>query len=142
MDKIEFDHFKFDGMQYMKTPFPHCVIENFFKESIADKLFTSIESLKLENSNHQFVNKFDSKQFNKFAFSDIEKLPPQLKDAFLFLNSKKFVANIEKLTGISDIVYGKIHYQENGWKYIYSPKIWKTRQANKPFIVYEQKLEK
>lgn len=114
MDKNEFNHFQFDDIQYMRTPFPHCVIESFFEENVAELLLSNIESLKLKDSNHQFVNKFSSNEFNKFAFSDIEKLPPQLKDVFLFLNSKEFVANIEKLTGISDIIYGDCNLRGAG----------------------------
>ena len=66
MDKNEFYHNQFDDIQYMSSPFPHCVIENFLKESFANKLLSSIESLNIKDSNVKFIDKFNSNEFNKF----------------------------------------------------------------------------
>ena len=103
MDTIELDN-----INYLNKPFPHCVIDNFFHTSTADKLYENIISLNSEDANVKFTNKKGLNEYNKFAFSEIEKLPLSLKNTFMSLNSKEFIEKIEKLTGISDIVYGDL----------------------------------
>ena len=97
-----------NNINYLNNPFPHCVIDNFFTTDIANKLYENINSLKLEDANNKFTNEKDLKQYNKFAFSNIEKLPLSLKDVFVYLNSKEFIEKLEKLTGISDLIYGDL----------------------------------
>ena len=97
---------KLDNINYLKKPYPHCIIDNFFDKKTANKLHEGINSLKLEDANVKFIDKKSRYEYNKFAFSKIEKLPLPLKNIFIYLNSKEFIAEIEKLTGISDIVYG------------------------------------
>ena len=94
-----------NNINYLKNPYPHCVIDNFFDTDIANKLHENINSLKLKNANSKFTNKKHIHEYNKFAFSNINKLPSSLKDIFVYLNSKEFVAKLEKLTGISGLVY-------------------------------------
>lgn len=103
-----------DNINYSKDPFSHCVINNFFDTNIANKLHKNINSLKLKDANHKFTNNKDIKQYNKFAFSEIEKLPSLLKNTFIYLNSKDFVKKIEKLTGISNLIYGDIKLKGAG----------------------------
>lgn len=101
------------NVKYTNEPFAHCVIENFFDEKNADLLYDNILSLKLTNANDKFTRK-SPREYNKFAFSKINKLPLPLQDIFIYLNSKDFVAQIEKLTGISDIVYGDYNLRGAG----------------------------
>ena len=103
-----------NNINYLNTPFPHCVIDNFFATDIANKLHENINSLKLKDANTKFTNKKSSHEYNKFAFSGIEKLPLLLKNTFMYLNSKEFIAKIEKLTGISDLVYGDLKLRGAG----------------------------
>lgn len=110
MNIINLDNIPF----YLKKPFPHCVIEDFFVTDTANKLYENINSLKLKDANSKFTNKKSIYEYNKFAFSEIENLPLSLKDAFIHLNSKEFIEEIEKLTGISDIVYGDFKLQGAG----------------------------
>ena len=77
------------------------MIDNFFNTDIANKLYENINSLKLEDANSKFTNKKSLYEYNKFAFSNIEKFPLSLKDVFVYLNSKEFIEKLEKLTGIS-----------------------------------------
>ena len=107
--------------KYLKYPFPHCVIDNFFDANTAEQLHEDIISLRLNNANSKFTDKYSSREYNKFAFSNIEQLPPLLQQTFIYLNSKEFIKQIENLTGISDIVYGDynlrgagIHMIKNG----------------------------
>ena len=82
------------------------MIDNFFDTNIANKLHENINSLNLEDATSKFTNKKDLHQYNKFGFSEVEKLPLLLKNTFIYLNSKEFIEKIEKCTGISDLVYG------------------------------------
>mgnify|MGYP000885780490 FL=1 len=95
-----------NNINYLNNPFPHCVIDNFFNIDIANKLYENINSLNLENATSKFTNKKSLYEYNKFAFSNIENLPLSLKDVFVYLNSKEFIEKLEKLTGISGLIYG------------------------------------
>ena len=94
---------KLNNINYLNNPYPHCVIDNFFDTDIANKLHEIINSLKLKDVNSK---NYKLNQYNKFAFREIEKLPSFLKNTFVYLNSKWFITKLEKLTGISDLVYG------------------------------------
>jgi Rps23 Pro-64 3,4-dihydroxylase Tpa1-like proline 4-hydroxylase len=103
-----------NNINYLNNPFPHCVIDNFFDTDIANKLYENINSLKLEDANSKFTNKKSLYEYNKFAFSNIEKLPLSLKDVFVYLNSKEFIKKLEKLTGISGLIYGDLKLRGAG----------------------------
>lgn len=92
--------------RYLSEPYPHCVIDNFFNEYTANKLHDELTALSIENATHKFTDKNSPFEYNKFAFSNIDEFRPSLKEAFVYLNSKEFIAQIEKLTGITGIVYG------------------------------------
>ena len=77
--------------KYLKYPFPHCVIDNFFDANTAEQLHEDIISLRLNNANSKFTDKYSSREYNKFAFSNIEQLPPLLQQTFIYLNSKEFM---------------------------------------------------
>ncbi len=103
-----------NNINYLNNPFPHCVIDNFFDTDIANKLYENINSLKLEDANSKFTNKKSGREYNKFAFSNIEKLPLSLKDVFVYLNSFEFIEKLEKITGISGLIYGDLKLQGAG----------------------------
>lgn len=103
-----------NNINYLNNPFPHCVIDNFFNTDIANKLYENINSLKLEDANSKFTNKKSLYEYNKFAFSNIEKLPLSLKDVFVHLNSKEFIEKLEKITGISGLIYGDLKLRGAG----------------------------
>tara|TARA_Y100000389_G_C17357648_1_gene461976 strand:+ start:325 stop:1044 length:720 start_codon:yes stop_codon:yes gene_type:complete len=96
----------FDNANYLRNPFPHCVVDNFFDIDIANKLHENISSLKLKDADSKFTNKQSLYECNKFAFSKINNFPLALKYIFIYLNSKEFITKLEKLTKISDIVCG------------------------------------
>jgi Rps23 Pro-64 3,4-dihydroxylase Tpa1-like proline 4-hydroxylase len=103
-----------NDINYLDVPFPHCVIDNFFDTYVANKLHENIKSLKLEDANFKFTNKKSLYEYNKFAFSNIEKLPLKLKEVFVYLNSKEFIEKVEKLTGISGLIYGDVELRGAG----------------------------
>lgn len=94
-----------DDINYLNNPYPHCIIDNFFDAKTADVLHENILSLNLDNADTKFVQK-SKHEYNKYTFNKIENQPVQLRDVFMYLNSKEFISQIEKLTGISHIVHG------------------------------------
>ena len=119
MDKIDENNISWlvsnkNYPKYEDIPFPHCVIDDFLVTETADKLYEDIKSLKLEDANSKYVNKGSPYEYNKFAFSEINKLPLALKNTFIYLNSKDFISQIEKITGINDIVYGDVNLKGAG----------------------------
>lgn len=103
-----------NNINYVNNPYPHCVIDNFFDKKTANKLHENINSLKLKDANYKFTNKKSRYQYNKFAFSKIENLPLSLKNVFVYLNSKEFIEKLEKLTGISGLIYGDLKLRGAG----------------------------
>lgn len=89
-------------------PFPHSVIDNLFDIETANILHENINSLNLRDADCKFINKNSPYEYNKFAFTKIENLPLSLNNVFIYLNSKEFITKIEKLTGISDLIYGDL----------------------------------
>ena len=102
-----------DNIDYLDEPFPHCVVDNFLDSTIADELYDNIKSLKLKNANSSFTQK-GRFEYNKFGFSEIGSFSSPLKDVFVYLASKEFVEKIEKLTGISGLVYGDVNLRGAG----------------------------
>lgn len=98
-----------NDVNYLNNPFPHCVIDNFLDTDHANKLHEELNSLNLENADVKFKNINNLHEYNKFAFNKIEKLPLTLRNTFIYLNSKEFIAKIEKLTGIPDLIYGDVN---------------------------------
>ncbi|VVU95071.1 hypothetical protein CPAV1605_796 [seawater metagenome] len=62
MNKIELNN-----INYLKIPFPHCVIDDFFDTNIANELYKNINSLKLKDANLAFTNKKRIYEYNKFV---------------------------------------------------------------------------
>lgn len=103
-----------NNINYVNNPYPHCVIDNFFDKKTANKLHENINSLKLKDANCKFTDKKSRYEYNKFAFSQIENLPLSLKNVFVYLNSKEFIEKLEKLTGISGLIYGDLKLRGAG----------------------------
>ena len=86
-----------------ENPFPHIVIDNFFKNEILNKIVNDINLLKLKNATHKFTNKNCIYEYNKFTF-DLSKCSNLLKDVFKELDSKEFLNILSKLTSIDNII--------------------------------------
>lgn len=93
------------NIQYEKEPFEHCVIENFITPTLADKAYENILNLDPDKANSKFINKSSKHEYNKFGFSNINKLPVYLQFIFRELTSKDFIQSLEDLTGIKDLIY-------------------------------------
>jgi hypothetical protein len=87
------------------NPFPHIVIDNFFKTEFIDNIVKSVNDLKLRKATHKFLGK-SLYEFNKITW-DISKCDALLKDVFNELDSKIFIKILEDMTNVNNIVYTK-----------------------------------
>ena len=86
-----------------EQPFPHIVIDNFFKKDYLDQILRDVNLLKLDNATHKFTNKKCPYEYNKYTF-DLSKCSNLLKDVFKELDSEDFLNILSKLTSIQNII--------------------------------------
>ena len=91
---------------YSPTPFPHCVIDNFLLPDACASIHRAVSALRLKDANNKFVNPSSVLQHNKFAFDNPCAMEPCLGALFDELVSPSFIAQMEKLTGITGLVAG------------------------------------
>lgn len=90
-------------------PFDHCVIDNFFYPEIAKKLeneFPSFENPNLHEYNNPLEIKKISNNWNLF--------PATTYFVFSILNSRSFLSNLKKLTGINSL-WADLGLNGGGW---------------------------
>jgi Rps23 Pro-64 3,4-dihydroxylase Tpa1-like proline 4-hydroxylase len=91
-----------ENVTYETYPFPHTVIDNFFKTDKLEGLLSNINSLKDEDAETKFINPYSPYEFNKFAYNT--NYGDHLKKIFAELNSSEFITKLETITGIKDII--------------------------------------
>jgi Rps23 Pro-64 3,4-dihydroxylase Tpa1-like proline 4-hydroxylase len=94
INNLDNDIFDYENNQ----PFPHIIIDNFFKSEVLNRILDCVNHLNLNDATHKFLNKKCPYEYNKYAY-DISKVN-ELKDIFDELNSQKFIEFLENLTGI------------------------------------------
>lgn len=80
-------------------PYPYIVIENFFKQDIADQITNNYP--KIDNIWHKYYNPFEY----KYTLDDLDKMPSNISDIFNLLSTDNFIDILKKITGISDLTY-------------------------------------
>lgn len=125
------------------APFNHVVIDNFFKESVAEAL--AAEMLRSAPGWHQYENAIEIKK----TCNNWNEFPKQTYQVFSLLVSDPFVAFLREVTGCRDLVAdvglhgGGWHRHGRGGKlnthldYSIHPKIGMQRKLN--LIVYMTK---
>lgn len=115
--------------------FSHIHFEKFLKEEICKQIDSEIDEC-LDNLNPYYV--LNTK---KYALNDMNKMGRQTKKLINYLNSKEFILNLERLTGIKNLISdpglegGGIHVtKKNGYLKIHSDfeshiinKTWKRK---------------
>lgn len=94
----------FNNIEYLEYPFPHCIIDNFLDIKKANEIHNEIMTLNLKNADRKYINNKDLRQYNKFGFSKIKNMI-HTQNIFKYLNSKNFISKIEKLSGITNLIY-------------------------------------
>jgi Rps23 Pro-64 3,4-dihydroxylase Tpa1-like proline 4-hydroxylase len=82
-------------------PFQHIVIDNFLKEEYLERILGEVNVLSPENAYYKITEKNDL-EYNKFAFNT--DVGPTVSALFRELVSESFIASIERLTNIKDIL--------------------------------------
>ena len=93
MSKIEYEQ---------NLPFPHIIIDNFFKEEYLEHIVNSVNSVKLKNASHKFSKK-NKYEYNKITW-DLSKCDKLTNSVFDELNSNEFLNILEKMSGVENIV--------------------------------------
>lgn len=94
--------------------FPHIVIDNFLDKEIAEKVNNEIDNIAEDSEPYYNFN------VKKFAINDTNKFEANTSNLINFLNSDKFIKQLESLTGLKGLVAdptlegGGIHYVKNG----------------------------
>ena len=78
--------------------FSHIHFENFLNETVCEEIDKEINK-SLDNLNPYFVS-----NTKKYALNDKNKMGQKTKKLIDFLNSKEFISNLEKLTGIQNLI--------------------------------------
>tara|TARA_B100000212_G_scaffold341501_1_gene324862 strand:+ start:798 stop:1634 length:837 start_codon:yes stop_codon:yes gene_type:complete len=82
--------------QYRKAePFPHIILDNFLKENCISNTLKGFKKVKWSYYNH-----FNEKK----SANKTNKLDPLLKRTIEACNSEEFIARLEKITGIPDLI--------------------------------------
>ncbi|MDO6596419.1 2OG-Fe(II) oxygenase [Oceanihabitans sp. 2_MG-2023] len=106
-----------DQEKYQKaSPYPHIVFDDFLEEKAAEKTLAVFPKIKEEGWIHYVhVNE------KKHGLNKLDLIPEYIRDGLIAeLNSKKFIAYLEALTGISNLIPdttiegGGIHQSERG----------------------------
>ena len=85
--------------KYLKAkPFPHIILENFFKTDYLNNALSEFPDLTLSKKTEMYENKNEI----KLANNNLKKFPRKIKDVIKFLNSKKFRKFLQNITSIKE----------------------------------------
>jgi Rps23 Pro-64 3,4-dihydroxylase Tpa1-like proline 4-hydroxylase len=99
------------------VPFPHIVIDRFFDPKALDQVLTEVDAVDRSKRYAKFLDRATG--HNKFAFFP-DSVGPNTARLAQSLNSGPFLAYLEKLTGISNLIAdpsyfgGGVHWIDNG----------------------------
>jgi len=100
VNKIEIDYSRFESKQFGNAqPFPHIVVDNFLPSVFAETLEKNYPNLD-DVSWWKYHNHFEK----KLACNDLNTLHTSFRNFFNFVNSREFVLELEKLTGIKGLL--------------------------------------
>ena len=98
-------------------PFPHIVIDDFIDPKLLRPILAEVDAVDRSQRYAKFLDR--KTDHNKFAFYP-EAVGPETSRLFYFLNSGPFIAYLEKLTGIPNLLAdpsyfgGGLHWIESG----------------------------
>lgn len=82
------------------TPFKHCIIDNFLKDEIYEKIFDKFPETP-DNNFHKYSNPLEV----KYTVDNFEYIDPEIKNFFLALSSDKLINKFSKLFDIENLEY-------------------------------------
>lgn len=118
MSSLEYKSFESSASTFKGAqPFPHLVVDNFLQKDFATKLerkYPELDDVVWWEYNNHFEK--------KLACNNLRALDPAFMDFFNLVNSREFVLDLEKLTGIKGLIAdpslhgGGLHRIERGGK--------------------------
>lgn len=123
------------------APFPHVIIDNFFKEEIAEEI-----NKVFPGPDEQIWFEYNNPIEKKFASDDIRKFPSLIAQAIHALNTESFLKELTQITCIENLLSdpylhgGGLHLIKSGGKldmhldYSIHPKLKLERKMN--LIIY------
>jgi len=79
------------------TPYPHIVIENFFREEVAKEIVKTFPDL--DNKWHLYYNPIEY----KYANDDVDRYPRFIRDIFHLWSSDAFIDIMKRITEINNL---------------------------------------
>lgn len=89
---------------YESQPFPHVIVNDFLTDSGVLTAYSEASRLRLEDAHTRYVNPSSPVEYNKFGFSQVDKMSPVLRSIFEELTSVEFTRELEELTGIRGLI--------------------------------------
>jgi len=80
-------------------PYPHCVIDNFFEDSIIEQIYSNFPT-----KDQIEYYKYDNPLEKKFAMDKIDLFHEFIQTTLLNFNSSTFLNFLERLTGIEGLI--------------------------------------
>jgi Rps23 Pro-64 3,4-dihydroxylase Tpa1-like proline 4-hydroxylase len=80
-------------------PYPHIVINNFFKENIAKKINETFPNI--NDFWHLYYNPIEY----KYAYDDVLKYPMEIYEIFNLFSTDKFISILKNITNINNLEY-------------------------------------
>jgi len=125
-------------------PYPHIVIPNFFKESLAKELLAQFPVPHVDPKTKWWA--YNNPLEGKFACDDRSSMPPVFQDLFKLFNDDAFLELMKQVSGVRELevdphLHGAgVHYYPSGGTldmhldYMVHPKTGKERRLN--LLVY------
>jgi Rps23 Pro-64 3,4-dihydroxylase Tpa1-like proline 4-hydroxylase len=108
---INIDNLKQQFVNFQNnSPFPHCVIDNFFDEDIARQLANDFANYETDTYNGKYFNDIEVKK----TCNIWDRFPETTYRAFQYLNSIDFMTLISTLTG-AKVLYSDSGLHGGGW---------------------------
>lgn len=86
--------------QYLEgSPFPHIVMDHFMEDEWLEQAL-----LEFPDVDHSEFYAYDNPLEKKFAYDQIFKLPPRIREILIQMNSPVFLCFLEELTGIQGLI--------------------------------------
>jgi Rps23 Pro-64 3,4-dihydroxylase Tpa1-like proline 4-hydroxylase len=105
MNFVNEDNLK-NNISYEQYPFPHTIIDNFFKNEVLDNILLNMNNLKDQDADSKFIIPHSPYEYNKYAFSS--NYGDYLKNVFIELNAPEFIKYLEQITGIENLITNDI----------------------------------
>jgi hypothetical protein len=121
-------------LKCVSYPFPHVVIDDFLQSDTLPKILSEVNNLKDADARYKCVDTSSPYEFNKYVFNS--NYGSYLKELFLELNSPVFIKQIERITGVNNIICNELSLHGTG--------IYRTRkngfsQLHTDFNTYHSK---